>query len=203
MSSEREFVRNDDFTFVQRCLAGERDAFRHLVENHQQRVFHTILRMVYNRETARDLSQETFVKAYTKLHTFNPQYPFRVWIQRIATHCAIDYLRRKKPEYLTLDDTTNPDRPPLSQQIRDTGRTPDTTLEQREEADMVRAAVADLDPKLKAVIILRHFRDMNYDEISECLQIPLGTVKNRIFRARNKLQQILRDRIPVAGEVSS
>ena len=65
-------MRGDDYTFIQRCLAGERDAFKYLVESHQRTVFDTIIRMVYNRETARDIAQETFVKAYTKLHTFGP-----------------------------------------------------------------------------------------------------------------------------------
>lgn len=194
-------MRGDDYTFIQRCLAGERDAFKFLVENHQRTVFDTIIRMVYNRETARDIAQETFVKAYTKLHTFDPRYPFRVWIQRIATHCAIDFLRRRKPEYLTLDDTTNPDRTPLSQQIRDKKPTPDMTMEQEERSEMVQNAVCKLDPKLRAVIVMRHFRDMNYDEISEVLQIPLGTVKNRIFRARTKLQELLLEENLIQEEV--
>ncbi len=196
-------MRGDDFSVVQRCLAGERDAFRDLVLRHQKSVYDTIVRMVFNRETAKDLTQEVFVKAYTKLSTFDPRFPFGVWIHRIATHHAIDHIRRRKPELLILDDDSNSGKPALLSTIQDPALRVDQKMEQDELAVTVQKALLELEPNLRAVIILRHFREMNYDEISEVLRIPLGTVKNRLFRAREKLVQILSSAGKVQEEVFS
>ena len=181
----------NDYDFIQRCLGGNRDAFRPLVERYQNLVFRTIIRMVYDPELAKDLTQEVFVKAYMKLQTFDPNYPFRVWINRIAIHRAIDYLRKKRKEYLILDEPISTDEGEMLREYPDGQMSAVEVMERNETAEAVRKAVHELDPKLRAVVVLRHFQEMNYDEIAETLKIPIGTVKNRIFRAREKLQEIL------------
>ncbi len=181
---------NEDYTLVQRCLSGDKNAFRPLVEKYQQSIFGTIIKMVFEPELARDLTQEVFVKTYTRLNTYDPRYPFKVWIHRIAVHRAIDFLRKKRPEQLIFDDDSG-EKTGLKHVLPDSSDTPDISLERKETADRVRHAVQQLDPKLKTVVVLRHFQEMSYDRISEILKIPMGTVKNRLFRAREELQQIL------------
>ncbi|MBN1355397.1 sigma-70 family RNA polymerase sigma factor [bacterium] len=184
-------MNTDDFDAVQQCLTGNSQAFQSLVERYQRLVYDTVVRMVYDPETARDLTQEVFVNAYVKLHTFDARYPFRIWIHRIAVNRTIDFLRRKKPEYLLVDQHSDPDSRSLPMQIADSRPNPEANLESSETAERIKRAVYMLEPNLKAIIILRHFREMNYDQIAETLGIPIGTVKNRLFRAREKLQAVL------------
>ncbi|MBN1551815.1 sigma-70 family RNA polymerase sigma factor [bacterium] len=192
-----------DYELIERCLSGDKNAFRPLVEQYQRYVFDTVFRMVYNYETAKDLTQEVFMKAFAKLHTFNPKYTFGVWIHRIAIHSAIDFLRRRKPEYLILDNDSDPDALPMREQIADTSFSPYSKVASSEAFKRIQKAVYELEPKLKAVVILRHFREMNYDQISDVLKIPLGTVKNRLFRAREKLQEVLLQHQPSVGDTVS
>lgn len=184
-------VKYDDKIYVRKCLEGDREAFRELVVAHQTRVLSTIYRMVRNTDTARDLSQEVFVKAYTKLSTFDPKYSFKVWILRIATYHTIDYLRRRKPEYPMSQIAGDEDRPTVLDRAPSREPSADELIWRREQADIISEAVQELDPKLRAVVVLRHYQDLNYDEIADALNIPMGTVKNRLFRAREKLQKML------------
>ena len=191
----------NDYDFIQRCLQGDREAFRPLVESYQNLVFRTIVRMVYDPELAKDLTQEVFVKAYMKLDTFDPKYPFRVWINRIAIHRAIDYLRKKRNEYLVLDEPIATDEGEIFREYPDDKPDVMEIMEKHETAAAVRKAVHSLEPKLRAVVVLRHFQEMNYDEIASTLKIPVGTVKNRIFRGREKLQEILLAGMHLQGKV--
>jgi RNA polymerase sigma-70 factor, ECF subfamily len=181
----------DEFLQIQKCLSGDRNAFQPLVERHQKTVFDIIVRMVFDKETARDLAQEAFVKAYTKLQTFDPRFPFRTWLAKIASNTAIDFLRKRKPEVLALDEPAAADEQSPQKDIIDPQLLADGLLERSELSEMVRKAVYSLEPKLRAVVVLRHFEEMDYEQISDILRIPLGTVKNRLFRARDALQLLL------------
>lgn len=185
-----ETMKPDDQTYVKRCLDGDSEAFREIVVRYESRVMNTVYRMIRDRETARDLAQEVFVKAYTKLSTFDPRYSFKVWILRIATYHTIDYLRRRRPEY-PVSRHPDDDRPTPIDRAHSRAPSPDEMVWRREQADIVARAVETLDPKLRAVVILRHYEDLNYDEIADALEIPMGTVKNRLYRAREKLQQMI------------
>lgn len=184
-------MNQDDLAHIQKCLEGDRNAFRPLVERYQRTVSITISRMVYDMETVRDLVQEVFLNAFNRLSTFDPVFPFKTWIQRIAVNRAIDHLRRKRPEMLIIDDDIEMEEGTVRPQFEDPRPTPEANLVKEEQSEMLRHAVQSLEPDLRAVIVLRHFQDMNYDEIAEALDIPLGTVKNRIFRARDKLQTLI------------
>lgn len=191
-----------EYELVQKCISGDREAFRPLVEAYQQTLFTTIIRMVHDPETARDITQEAFVKAYTKLNTFDTRYPFRIWLTKIAVNTAIDFLRKFKPQNISIDAPVDADESQeLKLQLPDPKMSPQETIEQAETSSLVRKAVMELDPKLKAVIVLRHFEEMDYEQIAEILRIPLGSVKNRLFRAREKLHQVLSSRFDVCKEV--
>lgn len=192
----------DDQIFIQRCLNGDREAFREIVVRYESRVLSTIYRMIRDPEMARDLAQEVFVKAYTKLRTYDPRYSFKVWILRIATYHTIDHLRRRRPEY-PVTPAPGDERPTVIDRAHSRAPSPDEMVWRREQADMVSRAVDRLDPKLRAVVILRHFEDLNYDEIAEALDIPMGTVKNRLYRARERLQHLILQNHTTLQEVVS
>ncbi|MBN1296486.1 sigma-70 family RNA polymerase sigma factor [bacterium] len=183
-------MENDDQLYINRCLEGDREAFRELVIRYQSRVLSIIGRMVRDREMARDLAQEVFVKAYTKLSSYDSRFAFKVWILRIATYHTIDYLRRRRPEFPVAQDLDG-GCPSVIDRAHSRVPSPEEALLQSEQADLVAEAVRKLDPKLRAVVILRHFEELNYDEIADALDIPMGTVKNRLFRAREKLQKLM------------
>jgi len=196
-------VKNDDEKYIRRCLDGDREAFREIVLRYQSSVLNTIYRMVHNTDTAQDLSQEVFIKAYTKLSMFDLKYPFRVWILRIATYHTIDYLRRRKPEFLVSQDSRNENRPTVIDLAYSREPAADVVLWRKEQSGIIADAIRCLDAKLKAVVVLRHYEDLNYDEIAEILKIPMGTVKNRLYRAREKLQKlILQNQVTVQEVVS-
>lgn len=185
------------------CLEGDREAFRELVVRYQSRVLSTIYRMIHDPEMARDLAQEVFVKAFTKLDSYDARYPFKVWISRIATHHTIDYIRRRKPEFPAIRDEQHPDRPTIIETTVSKDPTPEERIWRKERAGIITRALQNLDPKLRAVVVLRHYEDLNYDEIADALNIPLGTVKNRLFRARERLQELILDNQLTIQEVVS
>lgn len=192
-----------DQTYIEQCLDGDREAFRELVVRYQSRVIGTIYRMVHDPEAARDLTQEVFVKAFTRLNTYDARYPFKVWITRIATYHTIDFLRRKRPEYPEIRDEQHPDRPGVIDMASSKEPTPEERIWRKERAGIISRALQSLDPKLRAVVVLRHYEDLNYDEIADALNIPLGTVKNRLFRAREKLQELILENHLTVQEVVS
>ncbi len=194
---------HEDLTYITQCLEGDREAFRELVVRYQSRILSTIYRMIHDPEMSRDLAQEVFVKAYTKLSSYDARYPFKVWITRIATYHTIDYLRRRKPEFPVLQDPLNPARPSVIDTASSKDLTPDERIWRKERAGIISRALQNLDPKLRAVVVLRHYEDLNYDEIADALNIPLGTVKNRLFRAREKLQELILDKHLTVQEVVS
>ncbi|HPQ42312.1 MAG TPA: sigma-70 family RNA polymerase sigma factor [bacterium] len=200
MNDER--LKTDDQIIIRRCLDGDREAFREIVIRYQSRVLSTIYRMIRDSEMARDLAQEVFVKAYTKLSTYDPRYSFKVWILRIATYHTIDHLRRRRPEFPVTREPDD-DRPTPIDRAHSRAPSPDEMVWRQEQADMVAQAVNRLDPKLRAVVILRHYEDLNYDEIAEALDIPMGTVKNRLYRARERLQQLILQNHATLQEVVS
>ncbi len=151
--------------------------------------------MVRDRELAEDLAQETFVKVLNALDTYRPDFKFSSWIFKIANNVAIDHLRRRQLDTLSLDgapEATSPDRVEATAlQLSDRGESPLQELEARELGSAIDQAVSRLRPEYRACIILRHIEDRPYEEIAEILDLPLGTVKTYIHRARGELKQML------------
>ncbi len=151
---------------------GHDPAFRELVRRYERPVFSLLYRMVRDRTLAEDLAQETFIKVLNAIGTYNPQYKFSSWIFKIANNAAIDHLRRREIDTLSLDGSPH-------------ARTPD---------EMSARAIAQLRPEYRACILLRHVEGHSYEEIADILDLPLGTVKTYIHRARNELRGYLEDR---------
>jgi len=170
-------------------------AYRELLRRYERPVFSLIYRMVRDRELAEDLTQETFVKVLNALDRYRPEFKFSSWIFKIANNAAIDQLRRKELDTLSLEggpDAVTPDRvEATSLQVGDISESPLEELEARELGSAIELAIGRLRPEYRACIIMRHVDGRPYDEIAEILDLPLGTVKTYIHRARAELRETL------------
>ena len=174
----------NDSELVLRTRAGDVDAFGELVRRYQGIVFNVCLRLVGERLTAEDMAQETFMRAFDRLATFDETRPFAPWIKQVAANCCYSALKRNTPVRLPLEEET--DLPDTSGQ-----RDPVAVQAHREQAEELRATLGELPAHYRAVIELRHFHEMTYDEIANFLALPLSDVKSHLFRARKALAQRL------------
>ena len=184
-----------DQVVVERASAGSEVAYRELVRRYQRPVFSLVYRMVRDRELAEDLTQETFVKVLNAIDRYRPEYKFSSWIFKIANNAAIDHLRRRELDTLSLDggpDAMTPDRvQATSLQLSDGAESQLDELEARELGTQIERAIGALRPEYRSCIIMRHVEGRAYDEIAEVLDLPLGTVKTYIHRARAELRESL------------
>ena len=184
-----------DQAVVECARDGEEAAYRELLRRYQRPVFSLIYRMVRDRELAEDLAQETFVKVLNALDRYRPEYKFSSWVFKIANNAAIDHLRRKELDTLSLEggpDATTPERVEATTlQLGDPSESPLEELEARELGSAIERAIGRLRPEYRACIMLRHVEGRSYDEIAEILELPLGTVKTYIHRARAELKECL------------
>ncbi len=187
----------DDGQIVNRILAGEEDLFEILVRRYQVRVASHVTRMIGNREDALDLTQEIFLKVFQALDRFNPAYKFSTWLFRIAGNASIDHLRKRRPRTVPLE-TPDPDAGagPFSPEQRSSGLDPFGELRNAERGSAIARAIQDLPEDFRELIALRHFAGLSYEEIAGVKNMPLGTVKNKLFRAR----AVLKERL--SGEVT-
>ena len=186
----------EDVDIVRRVLAGEEDLFGILVRRYQARVVSHVARMVGNRDDALDLSQEIFLKVFQALDRFNPAFKFSTWLFRIAGNASIDHLRKRRPRTVPLE-TPDPDGTgTFTPEQRSTGLDPYGELRNVERGRAISEAIQDLPADFRELIALRHFAGLSYEEIAGVKNMPLGTVKNKLFRAR----AVLKDRL--SGEVT-
>jgi RNA polymerase sigma-70 factor (ECF subfamily) len=174
---------------------GSDAAYRELVRRYERPLFSLIYRMVRDRELAEDLTQETFIKALNALASYRPEFKFSSWIFKIANNAAIDQLRRREVNTLSLDGSPTAETPDAVEatalQVSSKGETPLDELEAREVGSAIEIAIAKLRPEYRSCIMLRHVEGLAYEEIAASLDLPLGTVKTYIHRARNELRQYL------------
>jgi RNA polymerase sigma-70 factor (ECF subfamily) len=192
-----ELATATDQEVVVLAKSGRDAAYRELVRRYERPVFSLIYRMVRDRELAEDLAQETFVKALNAIESYRPEFKFSSWIFKIANNAAIDHLRRRELDTLSLDGSPNAETADAVEatalQVSDRNETPLEELEARELGGAIEVAIGQLRPEYRACILLRHVEGRPYEEIAEMLSLPLGTVKTYIHRARNELRQALSD----------
>jgi RNA polymerase sigma-70 factor (ECF subfamily) len=184
-----------DEEIVARVLSGQEHLFETLVRRYQTRILSHVARMVGSRDDALDLSQEIFLKVFGALDRFNPEFRFSTWLFRIAGNAAIDHLRKRKPRTIPLE-TTDSDGHVSSPEYKSSDLDPFGQLRNTERGDAIARAIADLPAEFRELIALRHFTGLSYEEIAEIKNMPLGTVKNKLFRAR----AVLKERL--SGELS-
>jgi RNA polymerase sigma-70 factor (ECF subfamily) len=186
-------ARSSDEALVRRILRGHRDDFETLVRRHERPIANFIYRMVGDPETALDLSQEVFTRVFLNLRQFDPTFRFTTWLYRIASNLAIDHLRRRRTPSVSLDrhapGDTSGSHPVFEPAAADPA--PDEILASREMARRVVGAIDRLPEPYRRLMRLRHQRHLSYLEIARATQLPLGTVKNRMFRARAILRETL------------
>jgi RNA polymerase sigma-70 factor (ECF subfamily) len=181
-----------DQDLVQRSIEGEESAFNELLNRYKRGVYTLIIRMVRDPETANDLSQDTFIKLYSSLSYYNPNYKFSSWLFKIANNLTIDYLRKNRPNVLSLDDPIKTESNSVMIQISSGGEDPLDRVESLELGENIKEAIMEIPVEYRRVIIMRHVEDMTYEEIVEATGVPLGTVKTLLFRGRRLLRKKLR-----------
>jgi RNA polymerase sigma factor (sigma-70 family) len=181
-----------DRTLIDGALGGDQGAYKGLMERHRQAIFHIILKIVRDKEAADDLVQETFMKAFSSLATYRSEFKFSTWLYRIAANTAIDHLRKQRMKMLSLDSPPQTLEGSAEIEVPDNSYNPEKDLIRREQRFSINEAIDALPEKYRIVIIYRHKDDKSYEEIAEALSLPVGTVKARIFRARELLKKRLR-----------
>ncbi len=177
----------EDLKAIRLALDGNQRGFEFLQKKYK-RIINTIIRkMVKNQDDVDDLTQETFIKAFTSLNKFNQQYPFSSWIFRIASNTCIDFMRKKRFQTLSIykGDDSKGDEDIF--EIKDTTYSADKPLLKEERKEIIERAINNLPENYRIIIKLRHEEEIDYNEISKRLNLPLGTVKAHLFRARKLL----------------
>ncbi len=171
----------------------DEQAYAELMERYKKPVYHMILKMVRNVDDAEDLTIEAFAKAFKSLHKFKKDYTFSTWLFRIATNNAIDFIRKKKLETMSLNtsyqDESGAD---VTMDLKDKNLDPQEEAIKAQKIELMRLFVNKLPPKYQRLVRLRYFQELSYEEIAKELDAPLGTVKAQLHRARELLQDIIR-----------
>jgi RNA polymerase sigma-70 factor, ECF subfamily len=179
-----------DAQLVEQALGGAQDAYRTLVERHGSAVLNLIARIVREPGVAEELAQDTFVKAFSALRSFDPAYKFSNWVLRIAHNTAIDHLRRRRPETVSIDEES-PSQKVVEALADDRDRSPfDRTVDGDLRADLD-AALARLRPEYRRLVVMRYLEDLSYEDMAEILDLPLGTVKSHLHRARAEMARLM------------
>jgi RNA polymerase sigma-70 factor (ECF subfamily) len=183
---------SDDAPLIAATLAGDSAAFGRLVGLYQDRLYNSLLRVVGSAEDAGDIVQDAFVQAFVKLDTFRGSSAFYTWLYRIAFNLAMSRARRER-KTVSLDGMKTL----VGSEPVDGQPAPEASLEQREHVEMVHAALAELSTEFRTILVLREIDGCRYEEIAEILDLPVGTVRSRLFRARMALRDELAPRLHV------
>lgn len=182
----------EDFEIVKRAVAGDQNAYTLLMNRYQGSIYRLMYKMVNDQEDAHDLTIEAFGKAFIKLPSYVPNYAFSTWLFRIAINNGIDHVRRKKLRMLSIDEPVEPDSDhDYTISLRSSVMNPEEQVIRQQRQKLMREVITQLNDKYRQMIQLRYFEELSYDEISALLNIPLGTVKAQLFRAKEMLYELL------------
>ncbi|HVS04345.1 MAG TPA: sigma-70 family RNA polymerase sigma factor [Thermoanaerobaculia bacterium] len=180
-----------DEELVARTLAGDQGAFATLVRRYQERLANFLFRLLRDLETAHDLAQEVFLRVHQALDRYDPQYKFSTWIFRVAHNLAIDEIRKRRVPMVSLQRSDGDET--HEWELPGEGPTPYQELRNLERGTAIGEAIDALPPDYKELVVLRHFGELSYEEIAQLKRMPLGTVKNKLFRGRQMLKDRLAD----------
>ncbi|MFN4123606.1 MAG: RNA polymerase sigma factor [Flavobacteriales bacterium] len=170
-------------------------AFAELHDRYRESVYFLLLKMVNNQDDAEDLTIEAFGKAFKNIAQYTPNYAFSTWLFRIATNNCIDFIRKKRAVTMSLDKAfMNSDGSELTMDIRSDGPDPEENYIKKQKNKLMRELVQKLKPRYRTLIEMRYFQEMSYEEIAEQLDLPIGTVKAQLFRSREFLYNMLRNK---------
>ena len=182
-----------DFELVLRARDFQDEkAYAELLYKYKDSIFFMMLKMVKNQDDADDLTIEAFGKAFNRLHQYTPDFAFSTWLFRIATNNCIDFIRKKKMITFSIDKGFEDDEGNQSNfDIKESSLDPEECIIRKQKIRIMREIVDQLKPRYKELIVLRYFRELSYEEIAETTELPLGTVKAQLFRARDMLYKLL------------
>src|ERR1043165_678166 len=183
-----------DFKLGNEAIKGDQKAYADLMQRYKDSIYFMLLKMVNNRDDADDLTIEAFGKAFKNLHQYTPDYAFSTWLFKIATNNCIDFIRRKKKMTFSIDKNMENDNGQEMQfEIKSSMLDPEERMIKKQKALAMRDVGEKMKPRYKRLVELRYFQERSYEEIADELQLPLGTVKAQLFRARELLYQILKN----------
>jgi len=185
----------EDTQLIKRVLSGEKNAFETIVQKYQRSLFNYISRTVGERELALDFTQEVFIKTYASLRSFRSEYKFTTWLFKIASNTIIDYWRKKKIDAVSIDQSRDTNSTSLPQQIADKGRSITNQFELQELRSRIEDELEDIPINLRELFVWRHINEFSYEEIAEIKKMPVGTVKNRVFQAKEMIRRRLEDKL--------
>ena len=181
-----------DVELVQQAVAGNQRAYAELMDRYRDAIYYMLLKMVNNAADAEDLTIEAFGKAFKNIKQYTANFAFSTWLFKIASNNAIDFMRKKKLNNVSIDETLR-DTDAIPVNIRSEQPTPEESLISEQKIVMLRSIVAKLKPRYRKLVELRYFYEYSYEEISEEMGLPIGTVKAQLFRARELLQNVLKE----------
>lgn len=184
-----------DYELVERALGnGDQKAYTELMKNYREAIFFMMLKMTNNSNDADDLTIEAFGKAFRNLAQYTPDYAFSTWLFKIASNNCIDFIRKKKIVTTSIDQATNTEEGGLAQSIPCGHLDPEEQIIKKQKHKAMREVVDKLKPHYRTLVELRYYKEYSYEEIAAELNLPLGTVKAQLFRARDLLYQIMKQK---------
>ena len=189
LNNFREF---SDVDLIAKAISGREEGFEELVRRYQRPIVGYIYRMLGDYDASLDVSQEVFIKVYNSLDKYSSEYKFSTWIYRIAHNATIDHIRRNSAKLQSLE--TESEDGAYQMQLESSAPTPEQYQERKEWKSEIESVVKCLPSAYRELILLRHTQELSYDEIAEVTNLPLGTVKNRLFRAREMMREIFVER---------
>ncbi|OCX51530.1 RNA polymerase subunit sigma-24 [Mucilaginibacter sp. PPCGB 2223] len=181
----------NDFKLVMRAREGDQKAYADLMHRYKDSIYFMALKMVNNKEDAMDLTVETFAKAFEKLDKYQPEFAFSTWLFRVGTNNCIDFIRKKKLNTTSISGMVDDDGDERPLQIRADTLNPEEASMKKQQSQTLKVLIDSLPPRYRNLIVLRYFDELSYEEIAEQLDLPLGTVKAQLFRARYLLGNIV------------
>jgi RNA polymerase sigma-70 factor (ECF subfamily) len=182
-----------DLVLIERALNGDQSAYAKLMEMYRESIYYMMLKMVRKEDDADDLTIEAFGKAFNRLHQYSPSYAFSTWLFKIASNNCIDFIRKKRIKVTSMDSAyTNSNGENVSIDVESTERDPEEVAIHLEKVKTMREVVKTLKPRYKDLIEKRYFQELSYEEIAKDMDLPLGTVKAQLFRARAFLADLMK-----------
>jgi len=183
----------DDYYWIRKAVRGDQRAYAVLMDRYRNAIYQLVLKMVHNREDAEDLTLEAFGKAFKNLSSYSPKFAFSTWLFRIAVNNCIDHIRKKRISHFSIDDPGEDafGGNPYSESLSSSTRNPEELYMHRQQLQLTRYMIGQLSDKYRLMIELRYFEELSYDEIAAELNIPLGTVKAQLFRAKEMLYELV------------
>jgi RNA polymerase sigma factor (sigma-70 family) len=185
----------EDFKLIDMAVVGDDKAYAKLLQRYKRPVYHMILKMVRNVDDAEDLTIESFAKAFRSLHRFKKDFTFSTWLFRIATNNTIDFIRKKKLNTLSIENTyTDDDGQSVSIDVEDNNPNPQEEAIKAQKEELIQVFVNMLPGKYQKLVRLRYFNELSYEEIAVELEAPLGTVKAQLHRARELMYDLVKNK---------